>query len=1075
MSDNTFPRNESTDQYGGSDSVKTGASTDPSLSDTLAVKQAMSQLGISLETVPLPDVDVMDRVEQRLHDESEKVATEDYVRDVGQSVALDPKPQQLAAFAPSVPDATHTTIAESFDSQEVNLVPAGQCFIAASSDQLQCRMAEGHLDGAAYSLTAIVASKGNCVLRVAGPAVANGRRITVGVDDTDRTGLLFDRYGFAHSSGRVAKEIWEALVVRRHQQSPLKIRFRIPHEGHDKSSVSSRAKVWAAWEDFIDDADKGPEEFINRMNDVATASSDAVVFGPWCQVICTEILEAWLFQDSGFAKVAAASGFSTPLLDSVLSTVFRRRLLSLRSSRDTQPLVRFWKCACQLLLPGDHTEIVELFNSDSVASLVANSRGLSEIAADEETFAKQLDVIAKQLSEAGIREFAWALDVLLHVSAERRKESLDRPAVRVVAVWVPGVLSSKATRVLRPGLLLDFDLSRNKSTDPMDSVFSRAFRKTLDSSNGHFWQRVRLVYRDDNNILSLLGTGSLEEGVESDEQGTVDGESGSLSVHSALDLAARFRMKNRTTQGFLPFVVGSAREKHGRCRPVLGLPEKLLVLREEGVRVLFVADTQRIPEADSIPSNMIVTPVDCVNALSTTLTDNDLTGPVLAPRSRLHPAWLVAAAAALLVAFWGWRISQPDNSWQTEALAYHQRVGSQQHAEVWGEVKAISKSHDGNIAVVPLMRELNILTQRDKVGVDPRFLASLLAQAHPDLKRQGTPIHLLATSDTKQIVPGSELDIAAKTLTSDEYEHRSERDAIIDGLASALGVENQVLEIRVLPVNDLTEEGTREILYDGKVFDHVGEDGRPLWRPLLTPSDLVGFEIQSPTARNSLEHLIKTRPVEAAFFTRLIKWNLLSTTSEYVSIELNTSGYGVIPVLERGDVVSVYVKSMPQSQWRPLHAIPNLADVGLTITTILQRPIDVNAEGITHTDVKAIYVNAFQDQSVRGLVNNEIKSDWWGARFQRGTVRGDLAVAFPASSDTGPQGGQNIDPELGFQARDSESGRYDPINKDLFRAGPRNWIVPDGFVAGQYWDDHPNALAAVIRFRAHWPVSSVDK
>lgn len=1036
-----------------------------------ALRGAFDQLGMTRDDpTPLPVSDPVERVKKETLDIgccSEQASTPDA------SIALNVPQRQMAALtlASSTRSNEEETETNSDDALEVLLSPTRKRLAAASSEEATVRRAVGKLDGATYSLS--VLDGHGCSMRVAGPAVACGRHAVIELDGTDRTGLRFDKFGFeVEPPNNVTGLIWDALVDRR--VSSLQLKFPRSRDAHP---LGSRVSVWEQWTDLLEDAERGSAKFVEQMNRIAIASSDLFAFSQWCEVIRTEILEKWLFHEGGFSQAAARSGFGN-LLGPVLAVVLRRKLLSLRTVNDHADVSDFWHRTCSLLLGGNNASannkrIVEILSDNRTNDLAPTTIFLDKIAEDEERFASELDKLTQQLSSISDSRFSWVVSVLLEISAQRRRQSIDKPAARIVTVWVPGVLSEKAAAILRPGMLLDFDFCLNRRGGrAIGDEFSKEFCNVLETRD-RLLQGVRLTPRE-NLLRSRLGKGSL------------DGRSGSLAVETALKLVNLNKNAGKT-HGIAPFVVLSAEKRDAHVEAVSGLEQKVAVLSEEGVRVLVVADTQRQMASEIAPSCMVVAspstllpensdPSHIEEQIARSLLENDLTGTVSDPRSGIKPAWFMATAAALLLAFLGWRSSLPDNSWRTEALVHHQRVGTQAHTDLWQQVQAISQSHGGETAFVPLMKELSILSQQDRVGVDPRFLASLIKDAHPTVANPGTPVDYLAR--TSVIIPDKNDDFAraVSLLSSDDFEHRSEREAILVALAESLNVEREMLEIRLLPVNDLTSQGTRKVLYDGKVFDHVASDGQSLWKSLVAPTDIHELDLVSIDARYQLEHLIKTRPIEATFFSRFLRFQSQEKSSNsHVTIELNTSGLGVIPVLGADDKVEVYVKSMPQSQWRPLRSIQGLEETGLTITTVLYRLLPVSRHEQTYTHVQAVYVNAFQDQSVRSLAanaddnpDNDILSDWWGARFEQGTVRGNLAVAFPTNSETGPQGDQEIEPEFGFRARDSESARYEPVKKRLFHDGPRTWIVPEECDLGHIWSDNPNAPAAVVRFRARW-------
>lgn len=394
--------------------------------------------------------------------------------------------------------------------------------------------------------------------------------------------------------------------------------------------------IWFRWRDFIDDANvESPVEFTSHLERVAwEMRCDLEKFHQWCRYVRTDVLEQWLFGNSSFVEFAIQDGPKL-VLGKILSTVLRRRILSHRVGVDKHRLVNFWKRTCELLFSGSteptceviYSEVFEIF--DSLDSLVAKTNHLDEIARHEEKFADSLEAIAARLVEIGgpLFRLRWAVETLLSIAQERRKDATGKPAARVVAVWVPGVLPANAARIIRPGTMIDFDLELADNAANLSEEFSIAFCKTLrttQTANSRV-EKVALSPRD-CELRGQLGRGNLK------------GRSGSLAAQTALCLARRGRVAvdvsaAPTTVGMAPYVVATAEHRRNGVAEIAGLKEKIAVLVEEGVRVLIVARSQEKQARKLAPSGMaVVASPERVDQLADVLLHNNLIAAVDDPR-----------------------------------------------------------------------------------------------------------------------------------------------------------------------------------------------------------------------------------------------------------------------------------------------------------------------------------------------------------------------------------------------------------------------------------------------------------
>lgn len=545
------------------------------------LQNTLNKLDMTLEDLPcLPEPELVESVATEIVDTQCAVEPETN-NDV--SIPLEFPQPQIAALTWSVPSTScHERDKSALgEPLEVLMIPDRGCLAAASAEESVMRTARGQVDGATYSLSAI-GHDGSCTLRVAGPEVSAGCQPVVEIGGSDRTALRFDRFGFGlPPSESVNRLVWDALIDQRHRDT---LHLKFPQTG-TPGIAQRRSVVWVKLADVIRDAELGKEAFLSEMDRIASASSDLSGLGKWCDVLRTEVIEQWLFRPGGFPRAAGRSGFGALLLGQILAIVFRRRVLSLRTTGDIKQLSRFWNHVCNLLIMNQDTAlnrnetVRRLFALDTMDDLVTKSSEIEDVADDEAAFSANVESISRRLAETEDVRFRWALYCLQEISAERKREAEGRPAARIVAVWVPGVLSRTVSEIIRPGVLLDFDFApqaeRRRKIGP---EFSPEFCGVLNAQDKH-WGGVGLVPRE-NELRKQLGKGCLE------------GRSGSLAVQTSISLL-NLDQRRGSARGVLPFVVISADKRGSHVEEVSGLAEKISVLSEEGVRLFVVADSQR--------------------------------------------------------------------------------------------------------------------------------------------------------------------------------------------------------------------------------------------------------------------------------------------------------------------------------------------------------------------------------------------------------------------------------------------------------------------------------------------------
>ncbi len=468
------------------------------------------------------------------------------------------------------------------------------------------------------------------------------------------------------------------------------------------------------------------------------------------------------------------------------------------------------------------------------------------------------------------------------------------------------------------------------------------------------------------------------------------------------------------------FVLATAADRDGIVGAVGGLPQKMKVMKEEGIRVVCVPAPQSQVASRYASEGMYVIAAARSHDFSNQLEEANLLrlvndvrpGPWYSRRTAIAVATVAPFAFGLL----GWSMT-PGFAWQTRAITYHKEQGLDRFETLSQEIFPATENAGGTISFPAMMIALGKVGEGAHVGIDPAIVRTAIERLVG--KTAGTSSGIEGLSKV-------EADKLVATLNAADFEFVTEREKFMTEMAIALRVDRDRLEIREASIVAYARDGIATVHYDGKVFDHVGSNGGALWRS---------------AARKGLnaETAIKMNPAELCYFTKLTEVTTKVNESEMppISFELNTSGFGVIPVTERGDAVELFIKCMPQSRWFPLAGIDHIGDIGMSVTTMVRRPLANAKPGQRlQSAIQAIYVNGFQDQSLRGG-----KTDWWGGRFTYGTLSGDVSVAFSNIEEEGPLSGQVTIEEPKFLFAESERDAASPEEKRIYRDGNRDWVV----------------------------------
>ena len=128
----------------------------------------------------------------------------------------------------------------------------------------------------------------------------------------------------------------------------------------------------------------------------------------------------------------------------------------------------------------------------------------------------------------------------------------------------------------------------------------------------------------------------------------------------------------------------------------------------------------------------------------------------------------------------------------------------------------------------------------------------------------------------------------------------------------------------------------------------------------------------------SSEKDIPRIPTEAAFHTAVYRFRRKKEGVLHVGLEHNSSGFGVVPLLEPGDELRLGVKTMLDAPGKFMK------------TSYVIRTIPEEWPHVFEVAVHSIYFNSFQDQQARGG-----KTDWCAIRVHPGAQDASLALADP--------------------------------------------------------------------------------
>ncbi len=304
----------------------------------------------------------------------------------------------------------------------------------------------------------------------------------------------------------------------------------------------------------------------------------------WASLLTTDRLWGWLRQDKG-AECALAAPRCEDAWHTALSVLLERHLLNLDTRFNPEPLFEFWEwvtttAKCNSTIPG-----IWRRNEDALrGSCGEGVLSLEDIVVQEQIFADMLLRAEEVLAEAP-GKLRWATDTVARLAARRSGGGVGRlprrSFARVVFAFEEGLPAE-----LRPAILVDLELGEQGGGEP--------YVDPKEVFNSDFYQAVRhvaekLVGRRRFHQLQFQPPSGVEFAA-----GSLTGESGGLAILLAQILANRPSGRWRKNWFALPpWVVVTATldpKAEGRACPVGAVEAKIKLLREEGVRVVVVAN-----------------------------------------------------------------------------------------------------------------------------------------------------------------------------------------------------------------------------------------------------------------------------------------------------------------------------------------------------------------------------------------------------------------------------------------------------------------------------------------------------
>ncbi len=311
----------------------------------------------------------------------------------------------------------------------------------------------------------------------------------------------------------------------------------------------------------------------------------------WTPLIATESVWQWLRRD-GWEEAAIRA--NDPVLKAVLALLLQRRLLNLETRFRPDGLFGYWEWVMRAAgLTGEHASTVWEKQAETLRSACAEGDlSLPDIVAQEERFVAVLKR-AEEMLQKPPPALDWAHLTLTRLLARRQAPAAGRSIAhaytRIVFAWCGSLPPD-----LRPAMLVDLELKGQGSGPHLvpERLFADDFRETVKYVAGRIGDRSfhRLEFKEFWVPIALPSGRKMEL-----PDGYLTGQSGGLGILLAQVLANR-PLEGRSKGNYYtlpPWVVVAAtldQKANGSAHSVGAIEAKVRLLREEGVRIVVVAD-----------------------------------------------------------------------------------------------------------------------------------------------------------------------------------------------------------------------------------------------------------------------------------------------------------------------------------------------------------------------------------------------------------------------------------------------------------------------------------------------------
>jgi hypothetical protein len=659
----------------------------------------------------------------------------------------------------------------------------------------------------------------------------------------------------------------------------------------------------------------------------------------WASLLTTDRLWDWLKQDKG-AECALAAGRCEVAWQAAFAVLLERHLLNLGTRFDPNPLFEFWEwvttaAKCNGIVAG----IWRQNEKDIRGSCGEGTLSLEHIVAQEKTFAEVLLRAEDAMSKAP-GKLEWATKTVRRLAARRSGGGVgDLPCssfARVVFAWEDGVPAE-----LRPAILIDLELGKQGAGEPyIDS--GEVFGSTFHQAVRHVAEK--LIGRRRFHQLRFQPPSGVELA-----PGALTGESGGLAILLAQILANRHTGRwPKHWFALPPWVVVTATldsDSEGRPCGVGAIEAKIRLLREMGVRLVVVAnETAQLTMVTNVLRRF-----EGRDGMATMWADRSprrtaerLIDEGCAWQTDIEKAPIISRRAALLA------------------------VGGLALTAVGSGIIGACCFSDSRTVEVPQPRPQ---TEAMKQGLE----------LHPPLKKKA--------EEVREYAAQSGID----SYFRDVLKATEIRACPVWGVSAAGMGASPFGQGPLLAATTAKTDATVYLIEDKVSFRQAPVETS--FRGLKILLDSKFFDSSDWAEVSSLEELAR-KPIEPAYFTRVLRLQKENDAPHAIAAEFNTGGLCVVPVMNpsRGDKVYYCLKPMDESK-----AAGKLTRTAYLVIDISQMGNDGQPFDLV---VNAIWFNGAQDQRLRFYEDGPKKGqrvdhDWWGTRIWPGTACADLAVRLP--------------------------------------------------------------------------------